>query len=346
LFNGCLAFLPACAPGESKPGDTDGTSSGESGSSGEATTLTTAPESSESTTDDPATSTSLDTSETGEPGTCPEGALCGSEPPEGWFGPTIIARVPNGEAAPACPEEIPEAGPILFDGFSDPPPAVCSCECQPPASPSCDANLVVRGPNSCGGFYDFINVESTCTNLDVDSFAEFNLYGYYYYYNPPMCMAEQSAEIPPIAWESTINTCRLSETPLSCEGGGVCIPPAPEGFEATWCIYQQGDSGCPAGVFNTKSLVFSGAVDTRECGDCTCGSAGNQCEGAELMVFSEPDCAGTPDAFLPANGPCSDLTAASFAVDYPASGSCPVSSPPQSMGAAEPTGEFTFCCAG
>jgi hypothetical protein len=349
LFNGCLAFLPACSSPGNSSSDTDATDeSGSVTTNDPDTTLTTAPaESSESSTSDPGTDTALDTSSTGEPEGCPEGSLCADGPPDGWFGPTIIARVPHGESVPACPEEYPTAGQELYDGFSDPPAAECNCECSPPASPSCNANLYVHGPNSCAGFQNFLNIDATCQNLDIDGFAEFNLYGGYgYYYNPGMCTAETSSVIPPIAWDTTIATCRLSDSPLSCSGGKTCIPPAPADFEATWCIYQQGDAGCPAGVFNTKTLFFSGATDTRDCGDCSCGSPANSCEGGELLMFNAIDCAGDPDLVLEANGACQDVDVASFAINYPSVDTCPVGQQPQPMGAAEPTGEFKFCCAG
>lgn len=348
FFNGVLAFLPACGGTTSSDTGAD-TGSGEtSGSptSSPETTVDPTTETSGNTTEDPTTETSLDSTETGTPGGCPEGSLCGSEPPDGWFGPTIIARVQDGAEPPPCPEDFPDLGPDLLADFVTAPPAVCNCECEPPASPSCDGNVIVRGQNSCSGFVNSASPQATCTNFSIDGFTEFNLYGYYYYYNPGECTAEQTSEIPPIAWEAQITTCGLTDAPMACEFNGICIPPPPSGFESTWCIWQQGDVGCPAGVFNTKSLFFTGAEDTRDCSDCSCASPSSTCEGAELMLFSSLDCAGDPSAVLDANGSCLDVTAQSFAVDFPLADSCPVTTAPHPMGTAEPTGEFTFCCTG
>lgn len=348
FFNGVLAFLPACGgPSSSETGGETGNVD-TSGSPTSATTQTTSDpstESGETTTEDPTTETSLDSSETGTPGSCPEGSLCGSEPPDGWFGPTIIARVEAGEEAPPCPEDFPDLGPDLLADFLDAPPAVCNCECEPPAAPNCNTNLFVHSPNACTGYVDYVSVSSMCQNLDVDGFAEFNMYSYYYY-NPGMCTAEQSAEIPPIGWGAQITTCSLTDAPLGCEFNGVCIPPPPADFESTWCIYQQGDVGCPAGIFNTKQVFFTGAEDTRECSDCSCASPDSSCDGAELLVFSAADCAGDPLTTLDANGSCVDIVAQSFAVDFPLQGMCPVTTAPHAMGTAEPNGEFTFCCTG
>lgn len=349
FFNGVLAFLPAC--GGSSSSDTgaetgtDETSASTTSTTSQTTTDPTT-DSGEITTDDPTTETSLDSTDTGTPGGCPEGSLCGSAPPDGWFGPTIIARVQDGMEAPACPEEFPHLGPDLLSGFVTAPPAVCNCECEPPAAPSCDANLIVRGQNACTGFVNSASAQATCQNFTIDGFAEFNLYDYYYYYNPGMCTAEQSEEIPPIDWEAQITTCSITDTPMSCEFNGVCIPPPPADFEATWCIYQQGDAGCPAGVFNTKELFFTGAEDSRECSDCSCASPQSTCDGAELMVFDTLDCAGDPVDTLDANGACQDVLGQSFAVSFPGAESCPVTTAPHPMGTAQATGPFTFCCTG
>ncbi len=347
FFNGVLAFLPACGASDDAPADTDTATGDESSSTSASTTSSTTQnptttQTSEETTD-PTTETTLDSSETGEPGVCPEGSLCGSEPPDGWFGPTIIARVTSEETAPECPEDFPDAGPDLLEGFAGADPANCYCECESPASPNCYANLRVRGPNSCVGYIDYLSVDAVCQNFEIDdAFSELNVYGY----NPGMCTAEQSALIPPISWDASITTCGLTGSPLSCEGNGLCIPPAPEGFESVWCIYQQGDVGCPAGIFNTKHVFFSGATDSRECGNCTCASTANICNEAELLAFTDLDCAGEPAAVLEANGSCLDISAQSIALQFPGAESCPVQSEPQPMGTADPTGEFTFCCTG
>jgi hypothetical protein len=350
FFNGALVFMPACSSPSDTPANTDGTGDSSSSTTDEPSTTLTTTASEESgpgsTSTDADSGTSLDSTETGVPGACPEGSLCGTEPPEGWFGPTIIARVAAGETAPECPEEFDDAGPELFAGFGDPDPAECSCECEPPASPSCNARIQTRG-NNCIGYGNSWNVDATCMNLEVDGFGEFNIYGGYYYggYSAE-CTAVESAEIPPISWESTISTCRLSADPLSCQGSKLCIPPAPEAFEDTWCIYQQGDLGCPAGVFNTKSVFFTGATDDRACSDCNCGTSGSDCNEGELLTFTTQDCAGEPDSVLEANGSCGPLQASSFAVNYPGSDTCPVTTQPHATGDAEPTGGFTFCCVG
>ncbi|MBC8069432.1 MAG: hypothetical protein IAG13_13935 [Deltaproteobacteria bacterium] len=340
--------MPACSSSNNSPTDTSATGDSSSSTTNEpSTTLTTAASEesgTSSTTTDADSSTSLDSTDTGVPGACPEGSLCGTEPPEGWFGPTIIARVAAGETAPECPEEFPDAGPGLFAGFADVEDAECACECEPPAAPNCNAQLLQRG-NNCIGYQNFFSPGATCTNTAIDGYAELNIYAGYYYGGAD-CTASQTAAIPPIGWEATISTCRLSETPLSCQGTKVCIPPPAENFEDTWCIYQQGDLGCPAGVFNTKSVFFTGAEDTRDCSNCNCGTPGSSCGEGQLLGFDTMDCAGEPSVVLEANGSCGEVDITSFAMEYPGSDTCPVTTQPQPIGDAEPTGEFTFCCVG
>jgi hypothetical protein len=360
-FTGLLVFMPACSddPAATDTDDpTDGSSSSTDPVTTQVTTTTSVDDS--STGNDTTEGSTTEEPETGETGVpmCGEDAMCGAAAPEGWFGPLIVARGPVEAELPDCPDEFPNAGPVARDGFIDPGPAVCSCECSPPAMMTCYASVVASQNDNCyGGYYYYgymgygygggniyAQVEETCTNIDIDGFARFRVYDFY---NPPACTPSQSEEIPPVAWDSTIKTCAISDTPLSCSDGSLCIPAPAAGFEATWCLYQQGDAGCPAGIFNTKQKFYTGAEDDRECSDCTCGSSAQNCSDGNLLLFEGPDCAGEPAGSLPPGNVCEPTIAASVAVQYGnGETSCPVASPPHSTGLAEPTGVLTFCCTG
>ncbi|MBC8072745.1 MAG: hypothetical protein IAG13_30775 [Deltaproteobacteria bacterium] len=361
-FTGLLVFMPACSddePAATATGADDDSSSGEPSTS---PSTTEEPESTGEPSDSSTTDPDPSSSDTGEPATCSEDALCGAPTPEGWFGPFILARAATEAELPDCPEEFPTLGPIAHDGFVDPGSAECSCECEPPAAASCYASVVSSDNENCyGGYYYYYGymdygygggtmytqVTEACTNVEIDGFARFRVYGGGYYGGGTDCTPNETKSIPPLAWESSIKACGLPETPLSCSDGGLCIPQPPEGFEDTWCLYQQGDSGCPAGVFNTKVKFYMGAEDDRDCSDCNCGSTASSCSEGELMMFEGPDCAGEPSSILPGGNSCEPAVAASVAVDYGVSaGTCPVTTQPHGTGSATPTGEMTFCCMG
>lgn len=135
MFAGVLAFLPAC-PGDNVTTQNDTSSSD---TSGEATSAESGSSETTSATTDPPPSTTADTSgTTGDP-VC---VTCGSEPPEGWFGPVTYARVSRGQQVPECPPELPDQGPILVDGFVDPGPAICECSCEAPPAANCYAYMI------------------------------------------------------------------------------------------------------------------------------------------------------------------------------------------------------------
>ncbi len=356
-FTGLLVFMPACPGDEPTATDTDATdgsssSSGDSATSPSTTNSTTSPEDTSSSESSP-----TDPSDTDTPATCPEDSLCADNLPENWFGPLIMARSGPDDTPPECPEEFPIEGPDLRDGFVSAGDAECSCECTPPAMMNCYASVVTSTDPECNSYYyyykggygyggggnQYYQVDELCHNIDMDDFARFNLFGFY---APGPCTAETTESVPPISWEASIKTCQLSDDPLSCQGDGVCIPPPVAGFESVWCLYQQGDVGCPAGVFNTKHKFYTGAEDTRACSDCVCGSTAANCYTGDLLMFEGPDCAGEPAAALPANNDCSPVQAASVAVQYPGGDTCPVSNAPHAMGDAHPVGDFTFCCTG
>lgn len=276
--------------------------------------------------------------DTGDP-ECGPGIGCGVPAPDGWFGPMIFARTDGTGEPPACPEGYTD-GPVVLEGFIDPGPAVCGCECTLSGS-SCFGYMYNHSSASCNSYLNYTNVAETCTNLNIGPYATF----YAYQQMAPTCTSEKTEEFPPALWESTIHSCKLADGAQSCNGDGVCQPNPPGDFEATSCIYQQGDVGCPAGIYNTKHLYSSGVDDTRDCGDCSCGVPASNCTG-NMMVFTGQDCAGEPTALVPSSNACTTASGGSMAADYGTSDDCPVAGNPQPEGEVSPVGAFTFCCMG
>jgi hypothetical protein len=346
LFTGCLAFLPGCT--DSGGSETNADSS--SGSTSTMTATSTADEtgSSESSSSDvttvSTTSPTTTAETTGDP-QCGTGS-CGEDAPSGWFGPTIYAQIPAGSEIPACPAEYPDPGPTLLAGFNDPPPAECTCECNLSGGAACQGFVRGHTQPTCYdyNYYNYANVSpGMCANIELDGFVNGFSFGGY---PPPTCMKEANEDISPVAWDATIRSCRLPETPLVCTDG-VCLPPAPEGFEAVWCIYQQGDVECPAGGFTQKQIFYTGVEDSRDCSNCSCSSVGyNSCYNEGLLqVFGGPDCAGEPVAEVPfGNGECSAAIGSSVTVTFGDEAPCSVINPSLPEGEVATAGPFTFCC--
>jgi hypothetical protein len=347
-----VAFVTACpAPKSDDTSITIGDTDTES-----ATTITTANPTTSTTSDEASSSsgtpgesssggevTTTTASDTGDP-ECGPGISCGVPAPDGWFGPTIIATTDGTGEGPACPEGY-EQGPIALEGFIDPGPAVCECECSVQGL-NCTAYSYSYTGGACNAYSGYSNVSETCTNFAISGSAYF----YTYANGNPTCSNEKIEEFAPAQWESTVYSCKLADGAETCNGDGICQPNPPGDFEATSCIYQQGDVGCPAGAYNTKHLYNTGVDDTRDCGDCTCGVPATNCNNSDgsiqMQVFDQADCPGAPSAFIPNNYTCTPATGVAVAVDYGTDSACPVASQPQPEGEVTPVGAFTFCCMG
>ncbi len=344
---GGLSLLPGCTSSEAAQSDTgassnptttadDGTQTG--GSQAEDTT---------SALDTGASSGAAETagadSTTGDSGCA---GTCVAAVPDGWFGPTVHARLAAGAATPPCPDDYPTPGPTLVEGFNEPGPAQCDCSCTLMAGSPCTATLTFH-TDDCEGYaygMDSVSLGPECNPTPiVNELSSVELYAG----NGGSCQKEDTEFVPPISWDATIQTCRLpEETPLACnDGASVCLPAAPEGFENKWCIYKQGEVECPVADFTEKLVFHTNAEDTRDCSSCSCSSPGGSCSEGTLQLFDEPDCAGeaTQEVVLSADL-CQVLNAASFAADFGGEQACSVTTAPVASGSATPVGPFTFCC--
>jgi hypothetical protein len=356
-----LAFLPAC-------GGDDGVATGsDDDSTSSPSTMTMSASDSSASADDDDDDTSdtdinvtLDGSST-EDGSSSDsgdplcgGGSCNAVAPVGWFGPVTYAVVEPGAPMPGCPDDVLEAGPTVLDGFVDPGPAVCTCECELSAPLTCNSCMETSASQNCqngGGYYggcpyNNVTVTDDCTNVDILGFLSFSSTEQGYYYGgggAVMCEEESEDLIPPFAWQATIATCRVPDTALACTEG-ICVPPTPEGFEAKWCIYQTGDLECTDANFPVKSSFWTEVEDTRSCTNCQCGTADQSCDGLELQVFGGPDCAGEPVALIGSDNICTAALGQSVAGDFGEDGGCPVTEAPVAQGTIMPTGPFTFCC--
>jgi hypothetical protein len=290
-----------------------------------------------------ASSTSAGTSDTGS---STDGfgasARCLSAVPEGWRGPiAVFSGDPGGEEAPDCGGDYASRGLAFLQGYGDPGPAQCDCSCRVNYASLCSSLMYEYG-NSCGSFVMSHQLAGPdCHQVGTDGGAYF----YMYQQGTPTCQSQRTVELPEPGWDAMISSCGGAEQGAACDGGGVCTPNAPEGYDAGLCIYQQGDHECPAGDFSTKVTLHSGVEDTRNCSTCTCGTGTASCTGT-LDVFASNDCSGDPITSVTQNTGCDDTAVGveSVQIAFTEESSCPVEVMPEPTGEIAATGVFTYCC--
>ena len=278
---------------------------------------------------------------TGDGTECGAAARCMTPAPDGWMGPIAVHRGPLEGTPPACADGFPSGGLTLYEGFHDPGPASCGCECGINLVNYCTKYLF-DWEAGCGSQVGQINFTgSDCDELTSSGGTSFYMFGQ----GQPVCQPTKIIEAPDVPWDNLVSSCAGAAMGDAC-ADGVCTPEPPEGYEAGLCIFAQGDMECPAGDFSEKLMLHSGTDDMRNCGPCTCGTGSPTCTGT-LDVFSSADCSGAPLASLDASSfTCVDGTgdAQSAVVTFDADPTCPVEMVPEPVGDIAPSGEFTYCC--
>lgn len=347
----CLIATAAACTSNPITQETGGESSSSSGGGTTATTTASTTVSGEESSSGAGSmsSTSATTASTGDSGStagetgdpeCGPAAVCGQPAPAGWFGPAIYSRVVEGDA-PNCPTEYPSGGPTVLEGYHDPGPALCDCECNLSMAQTCSAYVYGHNTASCNT-YNYTQVTEACAPATITAYAQF----YAYSQNNPTCMQNKLEEFPAVQWDANIKSCKLADNPPSCGDGGICTPVPGEDFEAPVCIYKQGTEECPAGPYSQKLTFYTGVDDSRDCSSCTCGTVAANCENAVADIYTGSECAGNPTTSLPAGGSCTAAVGGSVAMSIDESAACPVTTTPEPMGSIAAVGEFTFCCTG
>lgn len=283
-----------------------------------------------------AATSSNDESDTA-PAECPADRQCISAVPDDWYGPLAVHMGDEDETPPECPESFPNAGPTMVSGYTDPGPAVCECECLLDVTSSC-YSYVYDMDGSCSSYESFYMISMDCQPAAVDGGAYF----YMFLQGTPTCHSEVTDTIPPPIWDNKVMSCRDPVEGQECSTG-VCMPVAPEGFEAGLCIYREGNHNCPEGDYSVRYSHHAGVDDSRSCSYCGCGSGSASCTG-DLQVYQSGDCTGaSQNAALNVCTP--GITGGqSVSIAFTGDGGCPVATPPEAQGEIAVMGETTYCC--
>ena len=285
--------------------------------------------------------TSVSGESTGDGTECGAAARCMAAVPDGWMGPIAVHRGPVEGTVPACAEGYPSGGLTLYEGYHDPGPAVCDCECAINLANFC-TKYIYDYEAGCGLQVGQLNFNSSeCDEFESSGATNF----YMFAQGQPVCQPQKIVEAPEVPWDNLVSSCSGAAIDTECSTG-MCVPDPPEGYEAGLCIFVQGDMECPAGDFSEKFTLNSGTDDTRNCGPCTCGTGSATCTGT-LDVFASADCSDEPLVSLDATSfSCVDGSAGaqSAMITYDADPTCPVDVMPEPVGEVAPAGEFTYCC--
>ena len=283
---------------------------------------------------------------------------CVSLPPLGWSLPALLWYGPE-HMAPECPAD--RAGVVGYQGYADlKAPACFGCSCEAPTG-SCELSPVLTAyadPGCTGGETDW-SAPDPWDGVCVDT-------------NPPL-LGARSVKIDPLTMTESECVPKTHDTPLAgeptwgtfaraCLGNGFTMPcpdpgdycaptaaPPPDGFSQ--CVFQKGDFTCPLD-YPSKHVFYEGAIDQRECTECTCGAPeGGECT-ARVSVYKEAGCTNLKQAMFVVDSidsQCANITAGTPLVSkdadqlWYAPGVCEPSGG-EPAGPVELLGPGTFCC--
>jgi hypothetical protein len=270
--------------------------------------------------------------------TCPYGCAGGACIPAGWSPVALTSGAcPAGFASPAVYVRVVAASPYT-----------CVCTCS--GTQSCAGSGVLHqyGDAGCTGspIQSFPVDFSTSCGMGGHAIigGDFYMLSDVTFGPTPACSAMPVATDKP---SPTLQNVTVCQPDLSCDGGS-CTSSAEQ---AGACVSATGNVACPAGL-PTKTVVALSVSDTRDCGNCTCGSL-LTCAFTSLNINNDSNCGtGNPYNFseaanvcmtaptsFPFNGGKADATVKESGACVQTSASRPVGSV-----ALEPTTTLTVCC--
>ena len=298
-----------------------------------------------------------------EPVCNPATHQCIDPVPAGWNGP-IRAKDPSAEAGCGAGWDTEED--IVFDGAFAP-ESDCTCECGAPSGGTCETETDAleygeffgANEDGCETPTREFTLDESWTNPLGDSAMGWNVR--WRVYPPDVASAGEcspdaetfSETDYPIQLAAEREVCGTVATDDACPEDGLCVPQGDARFESGVCVWQDGDVECPAGEFTERTVVHTEVEDTRECGECSCGTAtGEACDDAEVRLWYEP---WDREYFFNADWQCRHVQpqqGAVFSGEYldtmhllpgePSGGSCPGLR--DALGGVEAINPVTICC--
>lgn len=259
---------------------------------------------------------------------------CAPAVPGGWAGPFYVV---DATTPVDCPTGFARQD-LGFRGLSAPAPA-CGCNCVTEAG-SCGVDFQLSITGSCFPTIVSANAQDgsclgyNAAGQNIRMRAE--LVG-----NPVSCTPDVSMNVAEATWESASTFCAAPPRGGDC-GAEECIAASPEGYATSLCISGDGDVECPAGDWNSRTVVYRSFEDKRTCEGCTC-SGPSECE-AQAFAYDGGTCNGTPQD-VPF-GECTNISVSgSYSVGAVATNGTCEETRATAAGEATPSNAVTLCCA-
>lgn len=259
---------------------------------------------------------------------------CAPAVPGGWAGPFYVV---DATTPIDCPTGFARQD-IGFRGLTAQPPT-CACNCLAEGG-DCSVGFELSITGACFPALVTANLQDgSCLGYnaggqDVRMLAE-------QAGSPVSCVPDVSTNVAEATWESASTFCAAPVRGGDC-GADECIAQSPDGYATKLCISGEGDVECPAGDWNTRTVVYRSFEDKRTCEGCTC-SGPSACQ-TQTSAYNTTGCGGVPQD-VPFNA-CADISVSSFysvgaAID---NGTCEASTVTPA-GEATPNNAVTLCCA-
>lgn len=270
---------------------------------------------------------------------------CMPPAPSGWSGPFATWEGDADESIPSCPAEFPIFGqasqgePVIEDGE-------CECGCQPATGGVCEGRIIAQdnGPCDPGNSATTLPNRLSCNSRNVSAGSVLRDQ-----YNGGSCAPfVASATFPEPLFNIRSVTCEAQGLiSQGCDSATTCVPRASGRFSTT-CIVRTGHHSCPAnGPWTEQQFRYSGVIDNRSCGTCTCGSISDRACHGSFDIWTNSNCSGTAaQSNIDADIGCAFVTGSSIRYEEPAI--LPTFTCPPSPGTVENEvvllGETTYCC--
>lgn len=285
---------------------------------------------------------------------------CVAPAPPPWSGPFALYDGVSSNPLPGCPTNFDGSSAIDASGQLSWQPAQCStCACSSPSGASCPASNPTFWDNSSscqsGCFWSSQSPPPPGACLTVSGFDTTNCSSGPASVAVPSPVAtggtcspsSQSPTLPPFTWGEAARVCAPKATGGGC-GANVCAPMPSGQYMPKLCILSQaGAVSCPSGPYTSKHVFYQGALDTRACSGCTCGSpVGVACTGT-LSLYKDSNCSSVLASF-PVPTACGGFTPGSLQslkyVAGSATGGACTPSGGQPSGIVAPNQAITVCC--
>ena len=286
-----------------------------------------------------------------DPGSCSaDGSACVPQAPDGFEGPVLWLE----HEIPGAPLDCaPPYDTLSLEAFNDllAPPATCGCDCGPLTSGACGSGTMhyYDGPGCAGTPADTLLLLEGCNSTGGTGWPISGDYEYL----PPVVVAGSCEEtptetLPEALFQTRHLGCSAPLAQLDCNDTQLCAITPDTATPGRWCVWQEGDHGCPPGAYTDPLLAYRAHDDNRGCEPCACTIPDVSCETASAQLSTLDDCRGISAGNVPPDG-CADgsgsdpVLSVSRGPASPPDAQC-LPNRPQPTGDATATQPVTVCC--